>query len=220
MKNWKKCQEISSFYTSVPKIITICYRVPEIWYVMGLSIIFHSGLFFALLYTSLTAQKIKIKKKRKKHVQISWFYNNLTKIMMICYTVPEIWHVTDVIIFHFGPFFALFSQKLKFKKNLLEISSFYNSVPKIMIICYTVPEIQHVTDVIAIFHFGPFFTLLPPNSPKNQKFWKNERNAWRYHRFTYVYQKLWSDDVYMVPKILCVMYRWTDRKSDRGGCPT
>ena len=82
--------------------------------------------------------------------------------MMICYTVPEIWHVTDVIIFHFGPFFALFSQKLKFKKNLLEVSSFYNSVPKIMIICYTVPEIQHVTDVIAIFHFGPFFTLLPP----------------------------------------------------------
>ena len=46
--------------------------------------------------------------------------------------------------------------------------SFYKSVPKIMIICYTVPEIQCVTDVIVIFHFGLFFALLPPNSPKNQ----------------------------------------------------
>ena len=27
--------------------------------------------------------------------------------MMICYTVPEIWCVADVVIFHFGPFFAL-----------------------------------------------------------------------------------------------------------------
>ena len=27
--------------------------------------------------------------------------------MIKCYTVPEIWYVMDVIIFHFGPFFAL-----------------------------------------------------------------------------------------------------------------
>ena len=52
----------------------------------------------------------------------------------------------------------------------LEISSFYTSVPKIMIICYTVPEIWHLTDVIVIFHFGLFFVLLPPNSPKNKNF--------------------------------------------------
>ena len=51
--------------------------------------------------------------------------------------------------------------------TLLEMSSFYTSVPKIMIICYTAPEIWRVTDVI-IFHFGPFFALLPLNSPKNQ----------------------------------------------------
>ena len=38
---------------------------------------------------------------------------------------------------------------------------FYTSLPKIMIICYTVPEIWHVTDVIVIFHFGLFFVLLP-----------------------------------------------------------
>ena len=39
-----------------------------------------------------------------------------------------------------------------------------------MIICCTVPEIWHMTDVIVIFHFGLFFALLTPNSPKNQNF--------------------------------------------------
>ena len=37
-----------------------------------------------------------------------------------------------------------------------------------MVKCYTVPETCHVTDVIAIFHFGLFFAILPPNNPKNQ----------------------------------------------------
>ena len=31
-----------------------------------------------------------------------------TKIHVICFTVPEIWRVTDaIVIFHFGLFFAL-----------------------------------------------------------------------------------------------------------------
>ena len=66
-------------------------------------------------------------------------------------------------------FTSLIAQKIKIQKKCekpLEISSFYNSVPKIMIICYTVHEIWCVTDVV-IFHFGPFFPLLPPNSQKN-----------------------------------------------------
>ena len=48
-----------------------------------------------------------------------------------------------------------------FKKKPLEISSFYTSVPKVMIICYTVPKIWCMMDVIFIFHFGLFFALLP-----------------------------------------------------------
>ena len=44
--------------------------------------------------------------------------------------------------------------------NSMEMSSFYTSVPKIMVIWYTVPGIWHVTDVIVIFHFGLFFALL------------------------------------------------------------
>ena len=59
--------------------------------------------------------------------------------MIICYSVPEIWYVTDVIvIFHFGLFSALLpnspkNQNLKKMKKSLEISSFYEWVPKIMI---------------------------------------------------------------------------------------
>ena len=47
-------------------------------------------------------------------------------------------------------------------KETLEISSFYTSAPKIMTIGYNVPEIWHVMDVIAIFHFGLYFSILPP----------------------------------------------------------
>ena len=46
-----------------------------------------------------------------------------------------------------------------------------------MIICFIVPEIWRVTDVIVIFHFGLFFTLLPPNSPKNENFKKIKKNT-------------------------------------------
>ena len=65
----------------------------------------------------------------------------------------------------FWTFTPLTTRKIKILKNWkkhLEISSFYTSVPKIMIICYTVPEIWCMTDVIVIFHFGLFFPLLPP----------------------------------------------------------
>ena len=58
-------------------------------------------------FTPLTAQKIKILKKWKKHLEISSFYICVPKIMIRWCMVPEIWCMTDVIIFHFGPFFAL-----------------------------------------------------------------------------------------------------------------
>ena len=76
------------------------------------------------------------------------------------------------IFYQFGPFFALLppnnpkNQNFEKMKKSLEISSFYTSVPKIMIICYTVPEIQHMTDVIFIFHVGLFLPFYPPNDPK------------------------------------------------------
>ena len=75
-------------------------------------IIFHFGPFFALLPPYLTAQKIEILTKLKKTPEISSFYTGLSKIMITCYTVPEIWYVTDIIvIFHFGLFFAILQAK-------------------------------------------------------------------------------------------------------------
>ena len=70
----------------------------------------------------------------------------------------------------FCPFSPLTAQEIKIKKNnekkhleilsfYTEILPFYTIVPKIMIIYCT--EISHMTDVIVIFHFGLFFTLLP-----------------------------------------------------------
>ena len=52
-------------------------------------------------------EKMKISKKLKKPLEIP-HYIIVPKIMIIGYIVPEIWHVTDVIvIFYFGLFFAL-----------------------------------------------------------------------------------------------------------------
>ena len=104
-------------------------------------------------------------KLKKKPLEIS-FYTSIPKIMIICYTVPEIWCVTDVLFLILGYFLPFYlpnrpkNQNFKEWKKALEISSFYNSVPKIMIICCTVPEIWHMMDVI-IFHFGSLFALLP-----------------------------------------------------------
>ena len=74
---------------------------------------------------------------------------------------------TDRIFCRFGPFLPYYptnSPKIKIKKkwkNRLEMLSFYISVPKIMIVYYTFPVIQSVTDVIVISRFGLFFALLP-----------------------------------------------------------
>ena len=59
--------------------------------------------------TPLTPQTMKIsKKKKKKGLEITSFYTRVPKIMITCYTVPKIWHKTNVIVvFHFGLFFAL-----------------------------------------------------------------------------------------------------------------
>ena len=80
--------------------------------------------------------------------------------MIICYTVPEILRMMDVIdIFHFELFFCPFTpspsappltaQKIKISKKSkkqMEISSFYTCVPKIMIRRCMLPEIWCATD--------------------------------------------------------------------------
>ena len=115
--------------------------------------------------------------------------------------IPEIWS-TRQNVFHFGPFLPFYTpvcplspspplpnspenQNFEKMKKHVEISSFYTSVTKTMILCYVAPEIWHATHVIVIFYFGLFFTLLqpppppppPPCSPKNQNFKKKMKKT-------------------------------------------
>ena len=67
-------------------------------------------LFWVILcpFTPLTARRVKVSKKWKKHLEISSFSTSVLKIIIVCYTVLEIWRVTDIIVvFHFGQFFVL-----------------------------------------------------------------------------------------------------------------
>ena len=90
LKKWK--MEVS-FYTSVAKIVIICYTVPETWRLTDVNFIFHFGLFF-YPFTPLTTRKIKVSKKQKKHLEIS-FYMFSQKIMITWCMFHEIWCVTD-----------------------------------------------------------------------------------------------------------------------------
>ena len=91
--------------------------------------------------------------------------------MTIGYTVPQIWHMTNaIVIFHFGLYFSLLcpppppnSPKIEnFKKMKKMSGDIITSVPKIMIISYTVLEIWHMMDVIVIFHLGQIFCPFTP----------------------------------------------------------
>ena len=81
------------------------------------------------------------------------------------------------IFWSFTPLTALPMKISKKWKTGLQISSFYTSVPKIMIICYTVPEIWHVSDVIVIFILGNFLPFYPSNIQKNQNFKKGKKKT-------------------------------------------
>ena len=91
----------------------------------------------------------------------------------------------------FCPFTPLKTWKIKILKKWkkhLQISSFYTRVPKIRIICYTVPEIWCRTDVIVI---GLFFDLLSRPTAWKMKISKKMKKSIQCHNFTQVYQKLW-----------------------------
>ena len=127
----------------------ICCTVPEIQCMID-TIVINLGYFCP--FTPLTTQKIKIFQKWKKHMEISSLYTCVPKLMVICYTVPEVWGMTSVIaVFHFELFLRFYPNNSKknifFKwRNLLQISSFYTCVPKIMIRWCKVPEIWRMTD--------------------------------------------------------------------------
>ena len=80
-------------------------------------------------YPTNNPKNQNFEKMKKKTLEVSSCYTCEPKIMIIFYTFPEIWSMTDVIfIFHFGIFFAILPpyqpKKSKFKKikKRLEIS--------------------------------------------------------------------------------------------------
>ena len=139
-------------------------------------------IFFAILghflpfYPTNRPKKENIKKMKKN----AWKYHftpSVPNIMITGYPVPEIWLVTDVIIFHFELYFSLLPRNKNFKKKWSKHQRLLKkNIPKIMI-CFTVLEVWHLTDVILIFHFGLFFPFSPPppQQPKKWKFHKNEK---------------------------------------------
>ena len=91
------------------------------------------------------------------------------------YHVTHVYHISLFLRYgarqteFFWSFWSIFcltpliTQKIKILKKWKQMEiSFYTSVAKIVIICYTVPETWRLTDVNFIFHFGLFFTLLHP----------------------------------------------------------
>ena len=168
-------------------------------------------------FTPLATWKIKILKNWKKLMEISSFYTSISKIIIICYTVLEIWRMTDVIIFHFGPLFCTFTplttRKMKFKRD--EQSTWrYHYFPQVyqnhdhMLYCSWYMAHDRCN---CCFSFWAIFCPFTPLTAQKPKFLKNKKSTRIYHHFTYVYQNLWSGDV----RFLRYGARQTDRRTKK-----
>ena len=135
--------------------------------------------------------------------------------------------VCDRLFFFFGCFWPIYPANslknqnfLKMKKTKhLEISSFYTTVPKIMIISYNVPTIWHVMDVI-IFHFGLFFAILPLLTAQKIKILKKMTKGLEVSSFYTCVSKLWSDNMWFLRYGMPQMDRQMQKMRYRGRCPT
>ena len=94
-KNVKKTPDILSFYTCIPLIKIIWSLVLEIRSSTDRNFLSSRAIFCP--FAPLTPWKMKIS-KIKKNMEIWTFYASVPKIMIICYTVPEVWRITDVIV--------------------------------------------------------------------------------------------------------------------------
>ena len=133
LKKWKKTRAYYHFTLVYHK-----WRSYDAWFLKyqawPTEFFWHFVLFCP--FTPLTTWKIKNEKN-------GWRYHfTLGHHKWQSCVVPEIWSMTDktfLTLDHFLPFYPLTTQKIKILKIWKDISSFYTSVPKIMIISYTVP---------------------------------------------------------------------------------
>ena len=164
-EKWKKDLEILLFYTCTINDNQMVYG-SCIW--SATEFFCHFQLFVVLLPT-LTTCKIKIWKKWKKCLEIIILFKctiNDNHMMYGSWDMKQ--DRQNFLSFRaiFCSFTSLTTPKIKLLKKLkqkrMEISPFCTNAPKIMIICFTVPKIWHMTDVIFIFHFRLLFALLIP----------------------------------------------------------
>ena len=123
--------------------------------------------------------------------------------------IPEIWSAIGRNFYQFGTFTPLTTQKIKILKKRKNHLYIFNK-------CYSYNHMMYDSWNMErnrkyFCHFGSFFAF-SPSSPlkkfkkakkkkknnKKSEFWKNAKNYLRYHHFTYMYQKLWSHDVWFL----------------------
>ena len=128
----------------------------------------HFRSFFALLF-HYWPRKLKFGKNIKPYLEILSFYTYIPLIKIIWCMVLEIWSATDRIFLSSWVIFCTSAPLTAWKMKISEMKKnsgdiiFYTSVPKILIIHYTFPEIRHVTDVFVIFILGYTFPFCPKN---------------------------------------------------------
>ena len=118
---------------------------------------------------------------------------------------------------YFCPFTSLTAQKMKISKK-------WKKTPGDIIILHKCTKTHDHTlycswDMAGdgckcCFSFCAIFSPSLRNSPKKENFKKNEKNTWRYHHFTCVYQKLWLDNVQFLRYGAQQADGQTDGKSD------
>ena len=179
----------------------------------GCNYYFSFGHFFPPFTPPLTAQKIK---KFKKNEKKPWRYNHLTQVYQKLWSRALLflrWRMTDVIIFHFGPFLPFYPHNgpknenfKKMKKTLGDIIILHNRTKNHDRMLYCSWDMA-CDGCNCYFYFGLLLAIYPPPTAEKIKIPKERKKPWRYH-FTHVYQKLWLDDVRFR------MDRRTDGKSD------
>ena len=191
--------------------------VPEIWSATD-RILSHFSP-FSCSFIPLTTRQNKLLKKRKKRLDI---YHHFTKVWYkwqshdVWFLRYEAWHNFLLFWIIFCPFTTLATLRPKFSKKWktrLEISSFYTSVTKAVIICFTVALIWNATDVFVVFHFGLFIcalTSLTARKIKNFKNWQKLLDIWSFYTCVPKIMIRWCK----VPEIWCATDGRNHRRTD------
>ena len=128
-------------------------------------------------------------KNGKKHLKILSFYKHKWQsydVWFLRYGVQ--WTEFFVILDSLLPFYPPYNLKnhnlKQLKKTPRDIIILLMCTINDNLMMYGSWDMEHVMNGL-FCHFGPFFAL-PPYQPKNSKFWKKLKNAWRYYDFTHV----------------------------------